>query len=115
MTQGLFRYLAGTICFFIAMPMFLIGGLLGVIAPAVRHFPPAMAWTFFGIGTVLVVTGAYLWFRAVAVTSGEDVLDGNRGLIVSLMMITALILAGGTLYFAVNPDFWRGALAGMLD
>ena len=115
MAHGLFRYLIGTINFLIAVPMFFIGSLVAVINPAVSRFPPAMTWVLFGIGALLVVAGAYLWYRAVAATPGEDVLDGDRGLLVSLMVITALILAGGTLYFALNPDFWRGALAGVLE
>lgn len=115
MGQGLFRYLIGTISFFIAVPLFLFGGLIGVIGPAVRSLPPAMTWIFFALGAFLIAIGAYLWYRAVAVTPGDDVLDGDRGLIVSLMVITALILAGGTLYFALNRDFWQGALQDMLD
>jgi hypothetical protein len=115
MAHGLFRYLIGTITFLVAVPMFLIGGLVGVINPAVSRFPPAVAWIFLGLGAFLAATGAYLWYRAVAVTPGDDVLSDDRGTIVSLMVITALILAAGTLYFALNPDFWRGALEGVLD
>lgn len=115
MTAGITRYLLGTVCFIVAMPCFLIGAFAAVISPAAGgRIPPAMAWAFLSVGVVLVVIGIYAWYRAVNVLPGEDLFSEQRGLMVSLIVITTLIIAGGTVYFAVNPDFWQGALRGLL-
>ena len=110
------RYLVGALCLALGI------GFIGLSAPAAvgaiaypSDLPLPMALTLGGTGLFFICVAAYFWVRAVRLTPGDDMLSDQRGLLVSLMLVTSVLLIGGMLWSMMHLDFWRDTISGMID
>jgi hypothetical protein len=68
-----------------------------------------------GHGAAFIFMAGYLWFRAVKLTPGDDLLADHRGLLIGLMVGTTILLTGAMLWSMLQPDFWIDTISGMVD
>jgi membrane protein implicated in regulation of membrane protease activity len=110
------HYLVGALCLALGV------GFVGLSAPAAvgrvlypSDLPLSFALFVLGTGVLFLCMAAYFWVRAVKLTPGDDILADRRGLLVSVMVVTAVVLVGGMLWSMADVGFWRDTIAGMLD
>lgn len=78
--------------------------------------PGAPAWPFAVLAAAFAVAGFLLWRSAyVRAPATDEVFEGERGLLLSLMLVSTFVLAGFVVAMMVQPDFWRGLFDGLAD
>jgi len=112
---GYVRYVLGTLCLFIATVTAMMTVPAAVLTIFQSEVAPGMTVMFVVVAAFFVLLGVYSWVRAVRLTPGDDLLEGQRGLLIAMMAVTVLLLAGFAVYFVLQIDFWRGAIDGMRD
>lgn len=92
-------------------------GALGMLATRfVPDVPGSPAWPFVFLAIAFAAGGLTLWRSAyVGAPATDEVFEGERGLLLSLMLVSTLALAGFLMVMVVQPDFWRGLLDGLAD
>lgn len=116
MRAGLTRYLIGA--FSLAVGTLFIGMSAAAALGSIIHSADLEPWFMLFLllqGAACVGFAIYLWYRAIKVTAGEDVFADQRGLLIALMLITALATFGAMGWAMITPDFWRDSIAGMLS
>jgi hypothetical protein len=110
--QPLLRFALGFLTFIVGVGLSMV-----VLGSAVLHVlvrPAAWASAVFALLTVLFfLATAYFWFRAIRLAEGDDVLSGERGLLLSLMLVIVIGFAAFVILIVVQPEFWRGVIEGM--
>jgi hypothetical protein len=112
---GYVRYFLGTLCLFIATVTAMMTAPAAVLTIFQSEVAPAMTVMLVLVAAFFVLLGTFSWVRAVRLTPGDDLLEGQRGLLIAMMVVTVLLLAGFASYFVLQIDFWRGAIDGMRD
>jgi hypothetical protein len=108
------RFIWGTICLLIATLCFL--SAFGMIIAAARvQTRSAVLLLSVAFGILFLLMTLILWYRSVKLCPGDDIFSDQRGLLVALMVITILVVGGGTTWLAANPDFWAGMLRGVIE
>ena len=99
--------------------IFAVGLSTVVLSSAAVHLIVRLpAWAsvlFASMAAFFFLATAYLWFQTIRMTAGDDVLSGERGLLLSLMLVSAIAIAGLGALIVVQPEFWKGAAAGARD
>lgn len=107
------RFLIGFVCLVIAVASFSasLGMLVFRIIPDV---PGAPAWPVAIVAAFFAIAGFLLWRSAyVRAPETDEVFAGERGLLLSLMLVSTLFLAAFMTVMIVQPDFWRGLIDGL--
>ncbi len=108
------RYILGAISLTMAVACFLMFVPAAISLGITKTgLPPAFVLLFVALGSFFTVIGAFLWVRSVQRAPGDDIFSDQRGLLVSLMLATVLLLGAATLWLALHPDFWSGMMQGM--
>jgi Zn-dependent protease with chaperone function len=100
--------------YWVGLALLMLAGVFTFAAIAIG----VMAWSLIAAAGALtpalvcVVLGCWMWWEAIRHTSGDDIFSGDRGLLVSLMLVGLIAVAGMTLYLAVSRDTWRGFAEG---
>jgi hypothetical protein len=108
------RFILGVITLLIAafLSVAAIGGAVAAFWPGAARVPLLVfflpALFFFGVT-------ADLWTKAIQATEEDDLFSGQRGLLISAMMVTTLLIAGVMLSLILNVGFWHGLVAGLRD
>lgn len=112
---GYVRYFLGTLCLFIATLTAMMTAPAALLTIFQSEVAPSMTVALVVVAAFFLLLGVYSWVRAVRLTPGDDLLEGQRGLLIAMMVVTVLLLAGFAIYFMLQLDFWRGAIDGMRD
>jgi hypothetical protein len=110
------RYLVGALCLalgILASGMSVAAAAGSIIYPS--DLPLPFTLTLAVTGVLFICMAGYFWVRAVKLTPGDELLADDRGLMVGLMVVTTILLAGAMVWSMMHPDFWAGAISGMLD
>ena len=107
------RFLIGFACLMIAAATF--GASLGMLVLRfLPDVPSAPAWPVAIVAASLAITGFLLWRSAyVRAPETDELFTGERGLLLSLMLVSTLFLAWFMTVMIVQPDFWRGLIDGL--
>ncbi len=108
------RFVIGLVSLSIAALVFFAA--LGVtVAGFIPGSPPVPASYFFILVAVLVLITGIAWSSAVSSVEGDDPFSGERGRLVSAMVVAILLIGLALLFSLLNLDAWRGFIAGWRD
>jgi hypothetical protein len=110
--QPMIRFVAGTTTLFGGL-FFAFGSVGFATIRAVKAVPLAVPAICLLLAAMFFAATAYLWVRAANMAEGDDLFSGDRGLLVSLMIVTVLVLTGGTIWMVAHRDFWLGMFDGL--
>jgi hypothetical protein len=116
MRLSLLGYLTGAICLALGLVSFAV--VLPAAASAAMNpglIPRSIFVGQLASGLIFVAVAGRLWWGSIKRAEGEDILSGQRGLLVGLMVVTAALLAGALLWLMSYPEAWAGAIHGTLE
>jgi hypothetical protein len=105
------RFWLGVVCLLLAVLCAFT--VVGVSLISVLHGGPAIAAAIpLALGILFAAFGGGLWLAALKDAAGDDFFSGQRGLLVSLMLIASIALLALLVAMLAHPEALRGFIEG---
>ena len=101
------RFILGAVTLLIAA-LLSFGAVAGAVAGFWPGAPVVSPFFLFVPAIFFFLVTVYLWTKAIRSTEDDDLFSGQRGLLISAMIVTTLVIAGTMLFFSMDIDSWRG-------
>ena len=109
------RFLAGLACMILSAVL-VVGSMGMVAARFTGDTSQSQAGLLAVFAGLFAIAGLLMWRWAYKrAPATDEVFAGERGLLLSLMLISSLALGAFMTAMVVQPDFWRGLMAGLAD